>query len=168
MQILCERNISLTSQCKTQTTDYCFHHANEYGTTIVPLFSNLESYPSTLTKTSIKKSKLIGHLHDVVILLTMTLILQGLLSCANQGFCYLSLTGIMNKYEKKAQKNSGRSSKMTPSCKCFQNPLAYLDLTKRTLASRKTFAKLRIRSHKLRIEKGRYDNIPRDERLCSL
>ena len=56
----------------------------------------------------------------------------------------------MNKYEKKAQKNSVRSSKMTPSCKW------------------KTFAKLRISSHKLRIDKGRYDNIPRDERLCSL
>ena len=28
--------------------------------------------------------------------------------------------------------------------------------------------KLRISSHKLRIETGRYDNIPRDERLCSL
>ena len=28
--------------------------------------------------------------------------------------------------------------------------------------------KLRIGSHKLRIETGRYDNIPRDERLCNL
>ena len=27
-------------QCKTQTADYCFHHANENVTTIVPLFSN--------------------------------------------------------------------------------------------------------------------------------
>ena len=27
-------------QCKTQTADYCFHHANENATTIVPLFSN--------------------------------------------------------------------------------------------------------------------------------
>ena len=27
-------------QCKTQTADYCFHHTNEYVTTIVPLFSN--------------------------------------------------------------------------------------------------------------------------------
>ena len=27
-------------QCKTQTADYCFHPANEYVTTIVPLFSN--------------------------------------------------------------------------------------------------------------------------------
>ena len=28
--------------------------------------------------------------------------------------------------------------------------------------------KLRISSHKLRIETGRYDNIPREERLCNL
>ena len=27
-------------QCKTQTVDYSFHHANEYVTAIVPLFSN--------------------------------------------------------------------------------------------------------------------------------
>ena len=134
MQILCKRNISLTGQCKTQTTDYYFHQQMSTGQqqfhcfltlkTIIRSqsavciycpFLLLESYPSTLTKTSIKKSKRIGHLHDGVILLTMTLILQGLLSCANQGFCYLNLTGIMDKYEKKAQKNSGRSSKVTPS-----------------------------------------------------
>ena len=30
----------LFGQCKTQTADYCFHHANENVTTIVPLFSN--------------------------------------------------------------------------------------------------------------------------------
>ena len=35
-------------------------------------------------------------------------------------------------------------------------------------ADSKTLVKLRISSHKLRIETGRYDNIPRDERLCSL
>ena len=29
-----------SGQCKTQTADYCFHHANENVTTIVPLFSN--------------------------------------------------------------------------------------------------------------------------------
>ena len=41
-----------------------------------------------------------------------------LLSCANEGFCYLNLTGATKfKYEKKNEKNSGRSSKMTPSCK---------------------------------------------------
>ena len=48
----------------------------------------------------------------------MTRILQGLLSFANWGFCYLNLTEITKfKYEKKNEKNSGRSSKVTPSCK---------------------------------------------------
>ena len=32
-----------SGQCKTQTADYGFHHANEYETTIVPLFSNLKT-----------------------------------------------------------------------------------------------------------------------------
>ena len=45
---------------------------------------------------------------------------------------------------------------------------AYLDLTRKN-PSRKSLVKLRISScHKLRIETGRYDKIPRDERLCSL
>ena len=44
---------------------------------------------------------------------------------------------------------------------------AYLDLTRKN-PSRKSLEKLRISSHKLRIETGRYDKIPRDERLCSL
>ena len=40
------------------------------------------------------------------------------LSCANYGFCHLNLAGITKfKYEKKNGKDSGRSSKMTPSCK---------------------------------------------------
>ena len=47
------------------------------------------------------------------------------------------------------------------------SPSAYLDLTRKN-PSRKTLVKLRISSHKLRIETGRYDNIPRDERLCNL
>ena len=29
-----------TSQSKMQIAEYCFHHANENVTTIVPLFSN--------------------------------------------------------------------------------------------------------------------------------
>ena len=38
-----------------------------------------------------------------------------LFCCANQGFCYLNLTWATKfKYEKKNEKNSGRSSKMTP------------------------------------------------------
>ena len=30
----------LNRQCKMQAADYCFHDANEYVTTIVPLFAN--------------------------------------------------------------------------------------------------------------------------------
>ena len=41
-----------------------------------------------------------------------------LLSCANQGFCYLNLSGITRfNYERNNEKDFGRSSKMTPSCK---------------------------------------------------
>ena len=40
------------------------------------------------------------------------------LSCANYRLCYLNLAGITKfKCERKNEKNSGRSSKMTPSCK---------------------------------------------------
>ena len=45
-------------------------------------------------------------------------------------------------------------------------PPACLDLTRKN-PSRRTLVKLRI-THKLRIETGRYDNIPRDKRLCRL
>ena len=31
---------SVGGQSKVQTADYCFQHANEYVTVIVPLFSN--------------------------------------------------------------------------------------------------------------------------------
>ena len=44
---------------------------------------------------------------------------------------------------------------------------AYLDLTRKN-ASRKALVKLRISSHKLLIETGRYDNIPRNERACNV
>ena len=57
-------------------------------------------------------------LHDDVILLLRAKSLRGLLSCANLGFCYLNLTGITKfEYERKNEKDSGRISKMTPSCK---------------------------------------------------
>ena len=46
-------------------------------------------------------------------------------------------------------------------------PTAYPDLTRKN-PSRKTLVKLRMSSHKLRIEAGTYDSIPGDERLCSL
>ena len=40
------------------------------------------------------------------------------LSCANYAFCHLNLPGITKfKYEKKNERDSGLSSKMTPSCK---------------------------------------------------
>ena len=61
------------------------------------------------------------------------------------------------------------SQKLNFYCKIktnYSSP-AYLDLTRKN-PSRKTLVKLRISSHKLRIETGRYDNIPRDERLCNL
>ena len=57
-------------------------------------------------------------LHDGVILLLWPESFRVLLSCANEGFCYLNLTGATKfKYEREKEKNSGRSSKMTPSCK---------------------------------------------------
>ena len=38
-------------------------------------------------------------------------------SCANCGFCHLNLAGVTKfKYEKRNEKDSGKSSKMTPSC----------------------------------------------------
>ena len=35
-------------QCKTQTTDYCFHHANEYVATKVPRFLTLKTIVHSL------------------------------------------------------------------------------------------------------------------------
>ena len=46
------------------------------------------------------------------------------------------------------------------------SPSTYLVLTRRN-PLRKTLVKLRISCHQLRIETGRYDNIPRNERLCN-
>ena len=48
------------------------------------------------------------------------------------------------------------------------SPPAYLDLIRKN-PSRKTIVKLRISSHKLRIDTGRYDHIaPAGERVCSV
>ena len=44
-------------------------------------------------------------------------------------------------------------------------PSYYLDLTKKII-NRKALVKLRIGSHKLMIESGGYDQIPRENRLC--
>lgn len=43
----------------------------------------------------------------------------------------------------------------------------YLDLTRKN-PNRKTLVKLRISNHKLLIETGRYNNIPRSDRLCTI
>ena len=60
----------------------------------------------------------IGHLHDGVILLLQPESFRVLLSCANEGFCYLILAGITKfKNERKNVRDSGPSSKMTPLCK---------------------------------------------------
>ena len=42
---------------------------------------------------------------------------------------------------------------------------SYLELTSR-VSDRRTLTKLRISNHKLMIELGRYNNTPRDNRLC--
>ena len=60
----------------------------------------------------------IGRLHDGVILLLRPESFRVLLSCANSCFCCLNLAGITKiKHERKNVKNSGSSSKMTPSSK---------------------------------------------------
>ena len=60
----------------------------------------------------------IDHLHDDVVLILRPESFRVLLSCANWGFYYLTLAGISKfTYERKKGKYSGRSGKMTPSCK---------------------------------------------------
>ena len=60
----------------------------------------------------------VGHLHYDIILLLRPESFKVLLSCANEGFCYSNLTGITKfKYERRNEKDSGRRSKITPSCK---------------------------------------------------
>ena len=50
----------------------------------------------------------------------------------------------------------------------FHLPSLFTRTTTRKNPSRKSLVRLRISSHELWIETGRYDKIPRDERLCSL
>ena len=60
-------------------------------------------------------SLIMGHLHDDVTLLLQLNFFRVLLSCANWGFCSLILTGTTKfKYEKRSEKDSGCSSKITP------------------------------------------------------
>ena len=47
------------------------------------------------------------------------------------------------------------------------NPSGYLDSTPKNRI-RRTLIKLRIGCHNLRVETGRYDKIPLDERICPL
>ena len=66
------------------------------------------------TATAAAKSNQISHLHDDIMLLLRPESFRVLLSCANYGFCYSNLAGITKfKYERKNEKDSGRSSKMT-------------------------------------------------------
>ena len=61
-----------------------------------------------------------------------------------------------------------RNSKKLEFCNNFKDeytPSCYLDLTRKR-NNRKELVKLRIGNHKLLIETGRYDQIPRDNRLC--
>ena len=44
-------------QCKTQTTDYCLHHANEYVASKVPSFSNTKNNsPQSASYTALKQN----------------------------------------------------------------------------------------------------------------
>ena len=47
------------------------------------------------------------------------------------------------------------------------SPSAYIDSTRKH-PLRRTLVKLRIRCHNLRVETGRYNKIPLDERICPL
>ena len=60
----------------------------------------------------------IGYLHDGALLLLLPESFRVLLSCANQNFCYLNLTGTTKfNYERKNEMNSGQSSKKLSLCK---------------------------------------------------
>ena len=73
---------------------------------------------ATPKQTSFRSIFPIGHLHDDVILLPRPESFRMLFSCANQGFFYLNLAGITEFiYKRTNEKDSGHSSKMTPSCK---------------------------------------------------
>ena len=47
------------------------------------------------------------------------------------------------------------------------SPSSYQVLTRKKTPSRNALLKIKISSHQLRIETGRYKKIPRNERICS-
>ena len=76
--------------------------------------------------------------------------------------------GIMtNKYVSYWNQTLQQSQKLSFYCtiKDDYSPSLYLVLTRKN-PSRKALVRLRISSHQLRIETGRYENIPRNERIC--
>ena len=78
----------------------------------------------------------VGHLHYDIILLLRPESFKVLLSCANEGFCYSNLTGITKfKYERRNEKDSGRRSKITPSCKW---PITCLQILLRGVGNHET------------------------------
>ena len=76
--------------------------------------------------------------------------------------------GIMkNKYVSYWNQTLQQSQKLSFYCtiKDDYSPSPYLVLTRKN-PSRKALVTFRISSHQLRIETGRYENIPRNERIC--
>ena len=76
--------------------------------------------------------------------------------------------GIMkNKYVSYWNQTLQQSQKLSFYCtiKDEYSPSPYLALTRKN-SSRKALVRFRISSHQLRIETGRYEKIPRDERIC--
>ena len=76
--------------------------------------------------------------------------------------------GIMkNKYVSYWNQTLQQSQKLSFYCtiKDDYSPSPYLVLTRKN-PSRKALVRFRISSHQLRIETGRYEKIPRDERIC--
>ena len=72
-----------------------------------------------------------------------------------------------NKYVFNWSQTLQQSQKLSFYCtiKDDYSPSQYLVLTRKN-PSRKALVRFRISNHQLRIETGRYENIPRNERIC--
>ena len=72
-----------------------------------------------------------------------------------------------NKYVSYWNQTLQQSQKLSFYCtiKDDHSPSPYLVLTRKN-PSRKALVRFRISSHQLRIETGRYEKIPRNERIC--